>query len=178
MSVYDTIIDILETVGASFERITHEAVEHCEDSLAHRTGAGWTGASSKCILFHAKGAFHLVVTTADEKINGRKFKKQFGTKNIRFASPEEVAEHTGCAIGSMPPFGITSPDVPVYVDARILDDGHFMFNPAVPTESLRILAKDLPEIYAAVPNPLHWFRPGEDGKFEFASTPEFEDVEG
>lgn len=174
MSVYDIIINTLETVGAPYERITHEAVRHCEDSLAHRTEAGWVGASSKCILFHAKGAFHLVVTTADEKINGRKFKKQFGTKNIRFASPEEVAEHTGCTIGSMPPFGITGHDVPVYVDARILDAEHFMFNPAVPFESLRIHTADMPKIYAATPNPVKWFRPGEEGKFEFAATPTFE----
>jgi prolyl-tRNA editing enzyme YbaK/EbsC (Cys-tRNA(Pro) deacylase) len=177
MSVYDTIIDILETSGAQYERITHEAVTHCEDSLAHRTAAGWSGASSKCILFHAKGVFHLVVTTAGEKINGRKFKRQFGTKNIRFASPEEVSGHTGCAIGSMPPLGITSPEVPIYVDARILDAEHFMFNPAVPTKSLRIQTADMPKLYAAVPNPVKWFRPGEDGRFEFAATPVFEDVE-
>jgi len=176
MSVYDTIINLLETTGAQYERITHEAVAHCEDSLAHRTAAGWSGASSKCILFHAKGVFHLVVTTAGEKINGRKFKKQFGTKNIRFAGPDEVARHTGCAIGSMPPFGITGHEVTICVDARILAAEFFMFNPAVPTKSLRIQTADMPRLYAAVPNPVKWFRPDEDDRFEFAKTPEFRDV--
>jgi Ala-tRNA(Pro) deacylase len=177
MTVYDSIIEILEAARADYERIVHEAVEGCEDSLARRREAGWTGASSKCILFHAKGSFHLVVTTADEKINGRKFKKQFGTKNIRFASPEEVGVQTGCEIGSMPPFGIFDPDVPIYVDASILEHEHFMFNPAKPDESLRVKTPDLPKIYARVPNPVKWFRPAEDGRFEFSATPEFEQTE-
>ena len=88
MNAYDSVIALLEAQGAEYERISHGVVKGCEDSLACRREAGWTGASSKCILFHAKGNFHLVVTTAEEKINGRKFKKQFGTKNIRFASPD------------------------------------------------------------------------------------------
>lgn len=173
MSIYRSIITLLEASGAEYERITHEAVRGCEDSRAHRMNAGWTGASSKCILFHAKGNFHLVVTTADEKINGRKFKKQFGTKNIRFASPDEVGLHTGCEIGSMPPFAVSDPDLPIYVDARILDFDHFMFNPARPDESLRLKTSELPRIYERSPNPVKWFHPAEDGKFEFSGAPEF-----
>ncbi|MFQ5508937.1 MAG: aminoacyl-tRNA deacylase [Leptospirillia bacterium] len=143
MSIRDRIIAHLEGLGIPFERLAHPAVTGCDDSLAHRTAAGWRGASSKCILFHAKGNFYLVVTTADREIKARLFKKPFGTKNIRFSTPEEVMEKTGCTVGSMPPFGFENPAVPIFLDGRILSAGHFMFNPAEPTESLRITTRDL-----------------------------------
>lgn len=139
----------------------------CDDSVARRAAAGWTGASSKCIVFHAKGAFHLVVTTAEVEIKARRFKQPFGTKDIRFATPEEVRAATGCEVGSVPPFGHPAPELPIFVDARIGAAETFMFNPAVPTESARIAGADVARVLAALPNPVTWFAEGADGVLEF-----------
>lgn len=171
MNAYETIVRILDDQGIATEILDHPRVQGCEDSLAHREQAGWTGASSKCILFHAKGVFHLVVTTADRRINARHFKKPFATKNIRFATPDEVGWATGCEIGSMPPFGHQSTEMPIYVDAAILERSHFMFNPADPGKSFRIPAKVLPAIYAFLPNPVLWFTDNEAGKLDFSPEP-------
>jgi prolyl-tRNA editing enzyme YbaK/EbsC (Cys-tRNA(Pro) deacylase) len=136
--------------------------------VRHRREAGWEGQSSKCILFHARGRFYLVVTTADREIKARLFKRPFGTKDIRFATPEEVRAATGCEVGSVPPFGHSAPDLPVFVDGRILAGGHFLFNPAVPTESLRLGAQDLRRVYAALPNPVTVFDEDAEGRLAFA----------
>jgi prolyl-tRNA editing enzyme YbaK/EbsC (Cys-tRNA(Pro) deacylase) len=88
-----------------------------------------------------------------------------GTKDIRFATREELQEVTGCDPGSVPPFGHRDRLLPFYVDENILRAGHFMFNPAIPTKSFRIDAGDLRRIYAAVPNPVSTFGEDEDERF-------------
>jgi Ala-tRNA(Pro) deacylase len=161
------ILERLKAAGVPFETLTHPPVASCEDSACHRSAAGWAGVGSKCILFHAKGRFYLVVTTADREIKARRFKQPFGTKDIRFATPEEVRRETGCAVGSVPPFGHDGEGLQIFVDERIFEAGHFMFNPAVPTESVRIPAEGLRRVYAGGPDTVTVFLPDAEGRLEF-----------
>ncbi|NPV04054.1 MAG: hypothetical protein HPY67_04905 [Syntrophaceae bacterium] len=163
--ICQAIRGLLERMGIPYDEIDHPPVGSCEESLAYRGQAGWSGASSKCILLKAKGRYYLLVTTAEKEIKARLFKKEFGTKDIRFASREELMEVTGCDPGSVPPFGHRDPALPFYVDEGILRAGHFMFNPAVPTKSFRVATGDLLRVYSAVPNPVSIFGEGEDERF-------------
>ncbi len=163
--VYQAIRDLLERMEIPYEEIEHPPVGSCEESLGFRGQAGWSGASSKCILLKAKGKYYLLVTTAEKEVKARLFKKEFGTKDIRFANREELMEVTGCDPGSVPPFGHRDPALPFYVDEDILKAEFFMFNPAVPTKSFRIGTRDLQRIYAAVPNPVSTFGEDEDERF-------------
>lgn len=163
--VYLAIRDQLERMGIPYDEIEHPPVGSCEESLAFRGQAGWGGASSKCILLKARGRYYLLVTMAEKEIKARLFKKEFGTKDIRFANREELMEVTGCDPGSVPPFGHRDAALPFYVDEDILKAEFFMFNPAVPTKSFRIATGDLRRIYAAVPNPVSTFGEDEDERF-------------
>jgi Ala-tRNA(Pro) deacylase len=163
--VYQAIKDLLQSMGISYDEIEHAPVGSCEESLAFRGQAGWTGASSKCILLKAKGKYYLLVTTAEKEIKARLFKKEFGTKDIRFANREELMDVTGCDPGSVPPFGHKDPLLPFYVDEDIFREEHFMFNPAISTRSLRIRTEDLKRICAAVPNPVSTFGKDEEERF-------------
>ena len=158
--VYQAIKDLLQRMGIPCDEIEHEEVGSCEESLAFRGQAGWSGASSKCILLKAKGKYYLLVTTAEKEIKARLFKKEFGTKDIRFANREELLEGTGCDPGSGPPVGHREPSLAFYVDENIFRAEHFMFNPAISTKSFRVRTDDLQKIYATVPNPVCTF--GED----------------
>jgi Ala-tRNA(Pro) deacylase len=163
--IYQAIRDLLRRMGISYDEIEHAPVGSCEESLAFRGQAGWSGASSKCILLKAKGKYYLLVTTAEKEIKARLFKKEFGTKDIRFANREELLEVTGCDPGSVPPFGHRDPSVPFFVDENIFRAEHFMFNPAVATKSIRIRTEDLKRVYAAVPNPVSIFGEDEEERF-------------
>jgi len=163
--IHQAIRDLLDRMSIPHDEIDHPPVGSCEESLAFRGQAGWSGASSKCILLKARGRYYLLVTTAEKEIRARLFKKEFGTKDIRFASRDELMEVTGCDPGSVPPFGHRDPALPIYVDEEILRAGHFMFNPAVPTKSFRIATGDLRRIYAAAPNPVSTFGEDEGERF-------------
>ena len=159
------IKDLLQRLGISYDEIEHAPVGSCEESLAFRGQAGWSGASSKCILLKAKGKYYLLVTTAEKEIKARLFKKEFGTKDIRFANPEELMEVTGCDPGSVPPFGHRDPSLPVYLDENIFRAEYFMFNPAVAIKSFRVRTEDLRRIYTAIPNPVSTFGEDEEERF-------------
>ena len=163
--VYQAIIDLLQRMGIAYDEIEHAPVGSCEESLAFRGQAGWSGASSKCILLKAKGKYYLLVTTAEKEVKARPFKKEFGTKDIRFANRDELMEVTGCDPGSVPPFGHRDPLLPFYVDEKIMQAEHFMFNPAIPTKSFRVGTGDLRRIYAAIPNPVSTFGEDEEERF-------------
>jgi prolyl-tRNA editing enzyme YbaK/EbsC (Cys-tRNA(Pro) deacylase) len=167
LSVYEHIRELLQRLGIACGEIDHPAVSGCEDSLRFRQEAGWVGASSKCVLFHARGRYYLVVTKAEKEIVARMFKKEFGTKDIRFAKLEELTRWTGCEPGAVSPFGHVSEELPYYVDEEIFRSDYFMFNPAVPTRSMRITTGDLRRLYAALPNPVRYFSVDEEGRFSF-----------
>jgi Ala-tRNA(Pro) deacylase len=166
IKIYQQILDILHSLNIPFEEIEHPPVASCADSAKYRAKHGWSGIGSKNILFHAKGRFYLVVTTAAKEIKARKFKKEFGTKNIRFATTEEVVKVTGCEVGALPPFGFFNSELPIYVDDEIFNYDYFMFNPALHTKSIRIEAAALKKIYRRVEQPVKLFKEKE-GKLEF-----------
>ena len=162
MTVYDKIVSILKSGNIPYDEIVHSPVSTTEDSARERARLGWTsGAGSKNILFHAKGKFYLVVTTAGNPVKARMFKKEFGTKDIRFATDEEVFAQTGCRPGSVPPFGHPSAMLPIYLDKSILALESFMFNPGTPDRSLRITPEGLTAAMESLPNPVFTFEPAE-----------------
>gem|GEM_PF-1980234 len=92
MSFYSAILERLQQLHISFEEISHEPTTSCEHSAVLRKKAGWNAGGSKNIVFHAKGKLYLVTTLGTKDIKARKFKKPFGTKDIRFASQEEITK--------------------------------------------------------------------------------------
>lgn len=88
--LYETIIQTLKNLSISYQEIDHEASTSCDHSKDLRKNQGLEGIGSKNIVFHAKGKFYLVTTLGDKDIKARNFKHEFGTKDIRFASQEEI----------------------------------------------------------------------------------------
>lgn len=173
MDLHSRIFQLLEQAGTPYERITHKPVDSCQYSRLVREEAGWNGFGSKCILFHAKEVFHLVVTHAERALNGRRFKKVFGTKNMRFASPDEVLRVTGAGVGSVPPFCVLDATLPHHVDASLFEAPRFQFNPARPTESVAISGPDLLKVYRLLDNPVQVFQALSDDDYRFFTLAEF-----
>lgn len=163
-AIYENITELLMDNSIHYDEIEHAPVQTTADSAKFRSEAGWTsGVGSKNIVFHAKGEFYVVVTTAVKDIKARAFKKEFGTKDIRFATPEELSDHTGCLPGAVPPFGYVRPDITIYFDKDILAAEFFMFNPGIHTKSIRVKPDDMLKVYRAVGNPVKLFDVTDNG---------------
>ena len=64
-------------------------------------------------------SFYLAVMSASKKFSWKLLKKVLKIKNMRFATPEEVAKITGCLPGAVPPFGSVF-NVPTLVDESLI----------------------------------------------------------
>jgi len=69
---------------------------------------------AKTLSFEAPVGCILVVTAGDMKVNGAKFRVEFGTKP-NMLSPDNVEEKTGHQVGGVCPFGVND-EASIYLD--------------------------------------------------------------
>ncbi len=147
MTRFRNILDILNKLNINFDIIEHEKTTSCEHSKILRNEKWLKWIWSKNIIFHAKWNFYLVTTIRDKDIKAKKFKTEFKTKDIRFATQEEITKIWLWTIWSIAPFWFENKNIPIFVDEKIFENDFFIFNPADPCKSIRISTKDLKEIY-------------------------------
>lgn len=157
MNTYEKIISILQTNNIKYDEISHWTSSSCEQSKQFRDEQWLIGLWSKNIIFHCKWNFYLVTTHGDKQIKARNFKKEFGSKDIRFASQDEISSLMDATIWSIPPFGFENKTLPIFVDLEIFENEYFIFNPSDPTKSIRVTTNDLQKIYKSLPNPIKGF---------------------
>lgn len=152
----------LNDLEINFDEINHIASTSCDHSKILRKEAWLEWIWSKNIVFHAKQKFYIVITLWDKNIKARKFKKEFWTKDIRFANPEEIKEVLDWTIWCIPSFWYKNTEIPVFVDSEIFEHEYFMFNPDNPEKTIRIKTDDLKKVYKNMKNSVKFFRISED----------------
>ena len=84
----------------------------------------------------------LFVLSAARKIDSQKIKARFGTKRLRFATPEELLELTGLVPGSVPPFGRPILPFDLYLDSSVTKNEKIAFNAGSLTTSIIMNCRD------------------------------------
>lgn len=159
---YENIISLLTNLSIDYKEIEHWESHSCEESKQFRTQAWLDWIWSKNIIFHCKWNFYLVTTHWDKSIKARNFKHEFGSKDIRFASQEEITTIINSIIWSIPPFWFENSLIPIFVDVEIFENEFFIFNPSVPFKSIQIKTQDLKKIYDNLPNIIKYFKHSEE----------------
>ena len=154
------IVELLDSNGISYRLLHHEATPTSEDSARARGEDLSTG--GKAIVLKIREAtadadevagdgngdtgFALFVLSASRKLHTKSIKKELGTKRIRFATADELAELTGGLVpGSVPPFGRPIvPTLDLFVDTSIgsSDGAKIAFNCGSLTSSIVMDAAD------------------------------------
>lgn len=139
MSAFDKLKSFLDENNVSYEYKEHEPVRTSEEAAAARGDDIRIGA--KAMILKADDKFIMVVLSAAKRIDSKALKSILGVKSLRFATPEEVMEKTGCEPGGVPPFAhIFSLDL--MVDKSIVQNEFMAFNAGERTKSLKIKTKD------------------------------------
>ncbi|MEK6970383.1 MAG: YbaK/EbsC family protein [archaeon] len=139
----DRILSLLKELDIPFHPFTHEPVFTSEQAAAARQGNLHDGV--KAMVCETERGIILALLAADRKLDLEKLAGLIKFKKIKFASKEKVAAHTGCEVGSVPPFGFPHP-LPTYVDETVFDHENAEFNIGLHTESVRIKTIDLRKI--------------------------------
>jgi Ala-tRNA(Pro) deacylase len=94
---------LLHEAAIQFREIEHSAPHTSEESAKARGEELGVGATP--LLLRMDGTFRLFVLPADRKLDSAAVKREFGVKQLRFATPKELLAETGLLPGSLPPFG-------------------------------------------------------------------------
>ncbi|MFA5797115.1 MAG: YbaK/EbsC family protein [Candidatus Woesearchaeota archaeon] len=149
------IRELLNKHKIVYQHIVHEHVHHSSDAAKIR-GTNLSEAAKAIILKvelkdklpQDKFVFIQAVIPGDQRIDLKKIKNLFDSRNVQLASPDEVLEKTGCTIGSVPPFGNLF-NIPIYLDESILTKEQIVFSAGTHHDSIIIK----PEDYVRVVNP-------------------------
>lgn len=146
-AVYEQIIATLKNAKVAFETYEHIHVKTSEEAAAVRnTPLAW---GAKAIVLYADGKPIMVAVGGDRKIDMKEFKKLYGVKDLRMATPEQVETVTTVTIGAVPPFGHIF-SIPLYMDEAIRENDTVVFNAGLHTKSVSMSRAD----YEVVSHPI------------------------
>jgi Ala-tRNA(Pro) deacylase len=93
----------LREAGVAFRLIEHEPVFTSEEAARVRGTPPEAGAKALVVKADEQ-PWHLVLP-GNRRVDNARLRAVLGTRKIRFVTPEELLELTGCAPGAVPPFG-------------------------------------------------------------------------
>ena len=143
MGAFEKLKKYLEENHISYEYKEHEEVRTSEEAARARGEDIKIGA--KAMILKADEKFVMLVLSAAKKIDSKKVKEILGVKSLRFATPEEVTQLTGCVPGGVPPFANIF-GLDLIVDKTIPQNEFMAFNAGERTKSLKLKTKDYLEL--------------------------------
>ena len=141
--IFRRIRTLLDNAGVDYEHLEHDHVHGSRDAAKVRGTTLAEAAKALVLKDRTSGGLSLFVVAGDRKLDLKAIKKDIlGTKNISLAPPEEVLSATGCAVGSVPPFGNIF-KLPVYFDQHLKDtQQQIVFSAGTHTDSIRMRTED------------------------------------
>jgi len=143
---YQKIIELLDSQGIKYEIAEHKPVYTSEQAARVRNESVDTGAKS--LLLKADNDFVLIVLPGGKRLSSKKTKDILGSKNLRFATPQEVKEIMSCEIGACYPLGKII-GIKTIVDNALLENNEISFNPGLHDRTIKLKSKDYLLVAAA-----------------------------
>lgn len=143
--VVSQILNLLQKKNLWHETFEHTPVRTSEEAAKIRVGYTLTQGTKALIVRVKAGGkkfFVMLVIPGDKKFNSDKVKVLLHSKDIRFATEEEVINITdGVLPGGVPPFGNLF-NIPVYLDPTVLENEKIIFNAGDRSFSIAMKSKD------------------------------------
>lgn len=152
--VTSDIVDLLKKNGCWYETFEHEPVKTSEEAAKIRPGYTLHQGAKAMIVRVKKSEsekkFVMLVLPADLRFDNDKVKKYFTSKDIRFATEEEISHITdGVQIGGVPPFGNLF-DLEVLADPTLFGNEKIVFNAGDRCFSIAMKSEDYKSLVAPI----------------------------
>src|SRR3989338_3315925 len=142
-TIFEKIIELLNSQKVNYSLKDHPPTRTSEESALHRGEPLKIGA--KAMVMKIDTEFIMAVLPADRKIDSIKLKAILNTKNLRFASKEELFEITTLVPGVIPPFGSVF-NLPLIVDKALLEEEYMAFNAGSLEKSIKMKTKEYMDV--------------------------------
>ena len=131
-----------------FRLFEHAPVRTSEEAARVRGTPPEAGAKALVVLPENRPV-HCVLP-GNLRADNARLRAILGTRTLRFATPAELLELTGCVPGAVPPFGNLF-GLPVLVDELLLEREEIAFNAGSTTMSIAMRAADFARLSGAQP---------------------------
>lgn len=145
-AVTDRLERWLRESRVPFTLLAHAPVRTSEEAARVRGTRLEEGA--KALVVRADDRYVHLVLPANLRTDNAALRAVLGTRKIRFATPEELLEVTGCEPGAVPPFGNLF-DLPVLVDEKLCENDEVSFNAGSTSVSIRMAREDFVRLSGA-----------------------------
>ena len=142
-NIFEKITELLAKHIIQYQVKEHLPTRTSEESAWHRGEPLKIGA--KAMVMKTDTQFILAVLPADRKIDSARLKQALNTRNLRFATTEELLELTGLVPGAIPPFGSLF-NLPMIVDKALLEEEYMAFNAGSLEKSIKMKVKDYVDV--------------------------------
>lgn len=142
-NIFEKIIELLNQNKIDCQIKDHLPTHTSEESALHRNEPLKIGA--KAMVMKTDTEFVMAVLPADRKIDSTLLKQILNTKNLRFASKEELLGLTGLVPGAIPPFGSLF-NLPMIIDKALLEEEYMAFNAGSLEKSIKMKTADYARI--------------------------------
>lgn len=144
--IVQKIKKLLESRQIKYGYFEHEPVRTSEEAAKIRVGFTLKqGAKALIVKLYLRGGaekFVMLVVPGDARFDGKKVKKLFDAKDLRFATEEEVGAVTGgVLVGGVPPFGSLF-GLETCVDPQVAQNDKIIFNAGDRRVSVALLVSD------------------------------------
>ena len=140
-TLHDQLVSWLNQAGVAYRLVTHPPTPTSVDAALARGEP--LGCGAKALVVKADGQFRLFVIPADRKLDSRLARKSLGLRELRFATPEELAATVGLPPGAIPPFGEPLLHLPLAANVALgMRFPQVAFNAASLTASIIMTAAD------------------------------------
>ncbi len=136
----------LTEAGVAFNLFEHAPVRTSEEAAAVRGTPLEEGA--KALVVRADDRYVHLVLPAHRRADNAALRTLLGTRKLRFATAEELADLTRCVPGAVPPFGNLF-GLPVLVDEELTQRERISFNAGSNAVSITMRADDFVRLSGA-----------------------------
>jgi len=147
-STYTRCITFLSQNNIPFRTYSHKAVKTSKEAAEERGVPLDSGAKALLVKYATKETalkFALLVMSAGRKVNWKDVKNLLGSKNVVFATLDEVKSVAGCIPGAVPPFGSVF-GVPTLLDPSLQAQGDTInFNCGLRSHTVTMKTQDYVE---------------------------------
>jgi Ala-tRNA(Pro) deacylase len=139
-NVLAAIQGLLNQSGTAYRLVHHEPTFTSEESARARGEDVRIG--GKALLLKLDDLYRLFVLSAALQLDSAAIRSHFGTRKVRFATRDELAELAALVPGAVPPFGRPILPFDLYVDPSIQANERIAFNAGSLTDSIIMSVAD------------------------------------
>lgn len=146
MSIYNTIISLLEKHQIAYTEYNHSPILSYEDAEREKENHHWEWIESKNVFMtDGNGTYYLFVTTQWQKVDFKKMRELTGSK-LTLASADDVHDKAHCVPGCVAPFWLGN-TIFTLVDKNIFSYESYLFSPGITTKTIQLCPHDLMYLY-------------------------------